>query len=113
MSDLPVKVGLNIVWVKPEHLLEFGSLADDLGYESLWSGEHVCLPMTEDWWTKFPGADALGDAFTEEMVPFGPDSIFLDPMIALAALGGRDVAGPSRDRHLHARVCAIPSSWGA
>ena len=52
----------------------------------MWSGEHVCLPMTADWWKKFPGADALGDAFTEEMVPFGPDSIFLDPMIALAHL---------------------------
>ncbi len=86
MSDVPVKVGLNIVWVKPADLVEFGVAAEELGYESLWSGEHVCLPMTADWWKKFPGAEALGDAFTEEMVPFGPDSIFLDPMIALAHL---------------------------
>ena len=112
MSDLPVKIGLNIVWVKPEHLLEFGSLADDLGYESLWSGEHVCLPMTEDWWKKFPGADALGDAFTEEMVPFGPDSIFLDPMVALAHLA----AATSRVRlgiGIYMLALAIPSSSGA
>ena len=38
MGGPPVKIGLNIVWVKPEHLLEFGVLADELGYESLWSG---------------------------------------------------------------------------
>ncbi len=104
MNDLPVKMGLNIVWVKPEHLLEFGMLAEECGYESLWSGEHVCLPMTPDWWKKFPGADALGDAFTEEMVPFGPDSIFLDPMIALAHLAAGHVHRAARHRDLHARA---------
>lgn len=31
MSDLPVKVGLNIVWVKPENLVEFGVAAEALG----------------------------------------------------------------------------------
>ena len=86
MGGPPVKIGLNIVWVKPEHLVEFGTVAESLGYESLWSGEHVCLPMTEGWWKKFPGVEALGDAFTQDMVPFDPDSIFLDPMIALAHL---------------------------
>lgn len=80
----PVKVGLNIVWPKPEHVIEFAQAAEDLGYESVWSGEHVSLPIKPDWWKLFPGADALGDAFTEEMVPFAPDSVFLDPMIVLA-----------------------------
>jgi probable F420-dependent oxidoreductase len=80
----PVKVGLNIVWPKPEHVIEFAQAAEGLGYESVWSGEHVSLPVKPDWWKLFPGAEALGDAFTEEMVPFGPDSIFLDPMIVLA-----------------------------
>jgi probable F420-dependent oxidoreductase len=82
----PLKVGLNIVWVKPEHLVEFAQTAEGLGYESLWSGEHVCLPHKADWWKLFPGAEALGDAFTEDMVPFTPDSIFLDPMPTLAYL---------------------------
>jgi probable F420-dependent oxidoreductase len=80
----PVKVGLNIVWPRPEHVIEFAQAAEALGYESVWSGEHVSLPVKPDWWKLFPGADAWGDAFTEEMVPFGPDSIFLDPMIVLA-----------------------------
>jgi probable F420-dependent oxidoreductase len=83
---VPLKVGLNIVWIRPEHLVEFAQVAEALGYESVWSGEHVSLPVTPDWWRLFPGAEALGDAFTEEMVPFGPDSVFLDPMIVLAHL---------------------------
>src|SRR5262245_21533295 len=82
----PVKVGLNIVWVKTELLAEFGQLAEALGFESLWSGEHVCLPTEEGWWRKFPGAEALGDAFTEQLVPFTPHSDFPDPMIVLAHL---------------------------
>ena len=82
----PVKIGLNICWVKPENIVEFGQAAEALGYESLWSGEHVCLPKKPDWWKLFPGAQALGDAFTEDMVPFTPDSVFLDPMIVLSHL---------------------------
>ena len=80
----PVKVGLNIVWAKPEHVVEFAQAAEDLGYESVWSGEHVALPSQPDWWKLFPAAEILGDDFTEAMVPFSPDSPFLDPMIVLA-----------------------------
>lgn len=80
------KIGLNIVWVRTELLAEYGQLAERLGYESLWSGEHVCLSTREDWWTSFPGGRGLGDAFTEDMVPFTPDSDFPDPMIVLAHL---------------------------
>jgi probable F420-dependent oxidoreductase len=80
----PVKVGLNIVWAKPEHVVEFAQAAEALGYESVWSGEHVALPSTPDWWKLFPAAELMGDAFSEEMVPFSPDSPFLDPMIVLA-----------------------------
>jgi len=82
----PVKVGLNIVWVRPEHLVEFAQTAEALGYESLWSGEHLCLSTDPDWWRLFPGAAELGASFTEDMVPFTPDSLFLDPMVVLAQL---------------------------
>src|SRR5687768_17644974 len=80
----PVKVGLNIVWAEPAHVVAFAQAAEELGYESVWSGEHVALPSKPDWWKLFPGVEALGDAFTEEMVPFSPDSPFLDPMIVLS-----------------------------
>jgi probable F420-dependent oxidoreductase len=80
----PLKIGLNIAWPKPEEIVTFAKAAEDLGFESVWSGEHVSLPATPDWWKLFPLADILGDAFTEDMVPFSPTSPFLDPMIVLA-----------------------------
>lgn len=78
-----MKVGLNIVWAKPEHVLDFARAAEDLGYESVWSGEHVALPRKPDWWTLFPGATRT-EGFTEDMVPFRPDSPFLEPLIVLS-----------------------------
>jgi probable F420-dependent oxidoreductase len=80
----PLKIGLNIAWSKPEDVIAFAQAAEELGYESVWSGEHVSLPATPDWWKLFPLAEILGDAFTEDMVPFSPRSPFLDPMIVLA-----------------------------
>jgi probable F420-dependent oxidoreductase len=80
----PVKVGINIVWVKPEYVVEFAQSAEALRFESVWSGEHVGLPSTPDWWKSYPAGQALGNKFTEDMVSFRPDSIFLDPMIVLA-----------------------------
>jgi probable F420-dependent oxidoreductase len=80
----PLKVGLIVAWPKVEHIVEFAQAAEDLGYESVWTGEHVSLPATPHWWKQFPRVETLGDAFTQEMVPFTPDSPFLDPMIVLA-----------------------------
>ena len=80
----PVKIGLNIVWARPDDVVAFARAAEDLGYESVWSGEHVALPKKPDWWKLFPGAETFGDDFTEELVPFSPDSPFLDPMVLLA-----------------------------
>jgi len=80
----PVKIGLNIVWPKPELVLDYARLAEDLGFESVWSGEHVSLAQSDDWWRLFPGVEALGDKGSADMVPFSPESPFLDPMIILA-----------------------------
>ena len=79
-----MKIGLNIVWAKPSDVVAFARAAEDLGYESVWSGEHVSLPTKPDWWKVFPLAEILGDEFTEDMLPFTPRSPFLDPMIVLA-----------------------------
>jgi probable F420-dependent oxidoreductase len=80
----PVKVGLNIVWATPDAVVPIAQAAEALGFESVWSGEHVSLPATPDWWRQFPLAEILGDAFTEDLIPFAPRSTFLDPMIVLA-----------------------------
>ena len=55
----PVKIGLNIVWARPDDVVAFAQAADDLGYESVWSGEHVALPQKPDWWKIFPAVEAL------------------------------------------------------
>ncbi len=89
MSSLPIEIGLNIVWVRPELVVEFAQRAEALGFESVWSGEHIGLPRTPDWWHGYPAAQAAraaGEPFTEDDVSFGPDSIFLDPMVVLAHL---------------------------
>ena len=89
MSSLPIKIGLNIVWVEPTHIVEFAQRAEELGYESVWSGEHIGLPKTDDWWKNYPAAQAAraaGQPFGEEDISFGPDSVFLDPMVVLAHL---------------------------
>jgi probable F420-dependent oxidoreductase len=84
----PLKIGLNIVWVKPELQVEVCQLAEKLGFESVWSGEHVGLPKYEGWWKNYPSVIAKGDEGTIDDVSFGPDSQFLDPLIALAAIAG-------------------------
>lgn len=89
MPSLPIKIGLNIVWVEPGHIVKFAERAEELGYESVWSGEHVGLPETDDWWENYPAAQAaraVGQPFGEDDVSFGPDSVFLDPMVVLAHL---------------------------
>jgi probable F420-dependent oxidoreductase len=82
----PLTIGLNIVWLKPELQVEGAQLAEQLGFDSVWSGEHVGLPKYPGWWKHYPSVIAKGDAGTEADVSFGPDSKFLDPLIALAAI---------------------------
>jgi probable F420-dependent oxidoreductase len=111
----PLKIGLNIVWVKPELQVEVSQLAEQLGFESVWSGEHVGLPKYDDWWKNYPSVLAKGEAGTIDDVSFGPDSPFLDPMVILAAiaaatkkirLGVGIYMLPLRDAILAARMVA-------
>lgn len=81
---LPLKVGLNIVPVRPDLLIRFSQLAEDLGFESIWSGEHVCLPNNDDWWTLYPSVVKHGEGATPALVPFRPETPFLDPMVVLS-----------------------------
>ena len=67
-------VGVNLVPVAPERLVETAQRAEALGFESVWSGEHVALPFELQ--SKYPGGKP----------PFAADSIFLEPLLALAHL---------------------------
>jgi len=81
----PLKMGLNIVWLKPELQVEGAVLAEDLGFDAVWSGEHIWLDKSPGWWRNYPSVVAKGAAGSQDDVAFGPDSDFLDPLIALAA----------------------------
>ncbi|MDB5417033.1 MAG: putative F420-dependent oxidoreductase [Phenylobacterium sp.] len=82
----PVAVGLNLVWVKPEHMVEYARLAEALGFESVWAGEHVAVPARDDWWVGPEQEKHLRGPNPELKMPFAPKSPFLDPLVVLAHL---------------------------
>jgi probable F420-dependent oxidoreductase len=81
-----LKIGLNIVPVRPEHLIDVCQAAEALGFESVWSGEHVAIPMRPDWFEGPEEAKHLTGPNPQAKRPFKPDTIFLDPMISLATI---------------------------
>lgn len=88
MGSLP-KVGINIVPVPSHLLVRFAVLAEELGFESLWSGEHICLPTQGDWWKLYPSviaAGARGEDMHPGLVPFTPHTEFHEPLVILSHL---------------------------
>lgn len=70
-----ISVGINTVPIPRDDLIEAGKLAEQLGYESLWCGEHTIVPFEYD--SEFPmGGKA----------PFDPNTPFFEPFAALSAL---------------------------
>jgi probable F420-dependent oxidoreductase len=66
------RVGLNAVQVPAGRMVEAAQMAEELGYESFWLGEHVVVP--ESIMSSFPGTAR----------PFDLDSPFLEPLTTLA-----------------------------
>ena len=71
-----MRFGLNIVPVRPDDLAVVASRAEELGFESLWTGEHVLTPVRAE--GGYPGAGGRP--------PFAPDSRFLEPFATLTYL---------------------------
>jgi probable F420-dependent oxidoreductase len=98
------KIGLNMALLQADRLGEAAVLAERLGYESLWVGEHVATPVSFD-----------DEAYPGAKVPFAADSAFLEPFVALTymaaltstiRLGTNVVIAPLRDPFLTARAVA-------
>ncbi|MET0143646.1 MAG: TIGR03619 family F420-dependent LLM class oxidoreductase [Ilumatobacteraceae bacterium] len=96
-------VGLNIVAVVGRRVADAARAGEDLGFDSLWIGEHVVTPLRFDD-TGYPGG--VGRQ------PFDSFSPFLDPLAVLAhaaavttevKLGTGVLILPLRDPHLTAR----------
>jgi probable F420-dependent oxidoreductase len=71
-----VHFGLNMVPVRLEDLIAVAQRAEQLGFESLWVGEHVLTPVEVA--PNYPGASGKP--------PFAPDSRFTEPFATLAHL---------------------------
>ena len=69
-----MKFGTFITSVKPERIATHVRTAEDLGFESVWIGEHLILPVTSK--SKYPYSP-------DGRFPAPPDVPFHDPMLAL------------------------------
>tara|TARA_R110002072_G_scaffold64_13_gene486 strand:+ start:23862 stop:24713 length:852 start_codon:yes stop_codon:yes gene_type:complete len=73
---IPVNIGVQ----SAEQMVGMAQLAENLGYESVWTFEHVIVP--EDYKSKYP-YDASGK------MGAAPDTNFIDPLIALTAIASQ------------------------
>ncbi len=73
LGIVPINIGVEA----PEQMIQLSQLAESLGYESVWTFEHVIVPM--DYASKYPYNDSgkMGAA---------PETNFVDPLIALTAI---------------------------
>jgi probable F420-dependent oxidoreductase len=69
---IPVNIG-----VQPEQMVGMAQLAEGSGFESVWTFEHVVVPV--DYQSKYPYNDSgkMGGP---------PETIFIDPLVALSAV---------------------------
>ncbi len=77
-----MKIGIIFVNVGPksgEAMIETAQLAEQAGIESVWTGEHVIIPL--DYESKYPYSD-------DGRMPADPENPLVDPLIALSAIAG-------------------------
>jgi len=74
-----MKIGLNFFPINPKFLFPLARRADELGYESIWLGEHVVLPARID--SRHPYAPDLG--------PPLPETSLYDPLITLGYIAAQ------------------------
>ena len=75
-----IKFGLvpvNIGSIAPEQMITVAQTAEDTGFESVWTFEHVIVPL--DYQSKYPYAASGKMGVT-------PETPFVDPLIALTAI---------------------------
>ena len=70
---IPINIGIE----DPDKMIEVAQHAESLGVESVWTFEHVIVPM--DYASKYPYASS-------GKMPATPETAFVDPLIALSAV---------------------------
>ncbi len=74
-----MKIGLNFFPVRPQFLLPIARRADELGYDSLWLGEHLVFPAAIA--STYPYGPSLG--------PPLPSTPLFDPLITFAYIAAQ------------------------
>jgi probable F420-dependent oxidoreductase len=89
-----MRIGISCYDQSVEDLVTIGTAAEDLGFESLWLGEHVLAPMTygsthpaQPGESDHPGGAGRSDHNGKPIVD--PSVYLADPLIALAAVAAR------------------------
>ncbi|SVD42852.1 uncharacterized protein METZ01_LOCUS395706, partial [marine metagenome] len=70
---IPINIGVQA----GEQIVQIAQLAEGLGYESVWTFEHVIVPV--DYESKYPYNDS-------GKMGAPPETNFVDPLIALTAV---------------------------
>lgn len=85
MSDPRVNVGLSVYDLAVSDMLELALAAEEAGFDAIWLGEHVLLPV--GYASEHPSHQV--DAHDHIAGPIvSPDTELVDPMVALAAVAG-------------------------
>ncbi|HVX19094.1 MAG TPA: TIGR03619 family F420-dependent LLM class oxidoreductase [Acidimicrobiales bacterium] len=76
-----MRIGLSTYNIRPGDLVELARAADDLGFASLWLGEHVVLPV--DYASEHPTTGTAGHQHHSGPI-VDPNTKLVDPLVALA-----------------------------
>lgn len=77
-----MKIGLTAYDIHPREFLDLAMAADEAGFESLWLGEHVVLPV--GFASEHPTTDEGGTAHHDGPI-VAPDTELVDPLVTLGA----------------------------
>lgn len=78
-------VGLSVYDITAPDLLELGRAADEAGFDALWLGEHLLLPV--GYASEHPTASGQSHEHIKGPI-VSPDTELVDPLVALAAVAG-------------------------
>jgi probable F420-dependent oxidoreductase len=73
---IPINIGIQSL----EQMVGLAQLAESLGFESVWTFEHVMVPVEYE--SRYPYS-------SDGKMGIGPEGVFLDPLIALSAVAAQ------------------------
>lgn len=82
-----MKIGLSAYDIHAAELVDLAVAGDELGFSSLWLGEHIILPV--GYGSTHPTTGDTAHAHLRSKAIIDPDTILLDPLVALAGVASR------------------------